>query len=105
MMLFLSGFQATLGTYIWVYLGQVACDEGLSIATFAIWSIVLVCAVWTSSIFQALTSTGTFALFAVCCFLSSFGYSIYLRETKGLTREQAQMVYASENDDYKRVID
>ena len=101
MMVFLAGFQITLGTYTWVYLGQVASDEGLSVATFTLWLFVLVCAIWTGSVFQALTSTGTFALFASFCLLSFFGYKVFLRETKRLTRDQAQCIYsASEGDDY-----
>ena len=101
MMVFLAGFQITLGTYTWVYLGQVASDEGLSVATFTLWLFVLVCAIWTGSVFEALTSTGTFALFASFCLLSFFGYKIFLRETKGLTRDEAQAIYAvNDEGDY-----
>ena len=48
MMVFLAVYQLTLGTYCWVYLGAVACDEGLSIGTGVIWFGVLILTVSTN---------------------------------------------------------
>lgn len=54
LMLFLFFFQATLGTYSWVYLGQVACDEGLSIATGILWGCTLILSIWTNKMFEVM---------------------------------------------------
>lgn len=47
-------FQVTVGTYSWVYLGQVACDEGLSIATFFLWFGVFILTIWTNKMMEVL---------------------------------------------------
>lgn len=51
LIIFLVFFQLTLGTYAWVYLGQVNCDEGLSIGTFILWLGVLILSVYTNKMF------------------------------------------------------
>ena len=43
MMVYIASYQLTLGTYSWVYLFAVTCEEALSMATGAIWgSAVLI---------------------------------------------------------------
>lgn len=84
---FLAVFQLTHGTYSWVYLGQVACDEGLSIATFVLWTFAMLISIYTGKMFDKMTSTGVFSFFAVCCYISWICFTILLRETKGLSRD------------------
>ena len=93
-MVFLATFQLTLGTYAWVYLGQVACDEGLAVATAVLWLCVLVLSLVTSSMFSVMHNVGTFGFFAVCTLISSAFFHWFLRETKGISREQAQAIYS-----------
>ena len=59
MLVYLAVYQYTLGTYTWVYLGAVACDEGLSLATFFQW-----CPFIPASMFDKLGSSGTFFFFS-----------------------------------------
>ena len=96
MMVFLALFQWTMGTYAWVYLGQVACDEGLSLATMVLWLGVVILSIYTNKMFTALDSWGTFTFFAACCFLSFIFFFIFLKETKGLTRDECQVLYAKD---------
>jgi len=87
LMLFLATFQATLGTYSWVYLGQVACDEGLAIATFFLWFFTLILSICTQWMFDTFESWGTFTIFAVCSYCAAIFFFIMLRETKGQSRD------------------
>ena len=89
MIIFLTTYQLTLGTYGWVYIGQVACDEALSMATFTLWGFVLILSLVTDSMFSGLGNAGTFAFFSVCSLASSVFFFFFLREIKGMSREQA----------------
>ena len=104
--IFVIIFQLTIGTYAWVYLGQVNCDEGLSIGTLVVWTASLVIIITSSLMFDKMGTTGTFLFFA-CCSLASFAFFfLFLRETKGLSREEAQRLYskadAVEAEHYRR---
>ena len=94
MMVFLASYQATLGTYTWVYLGAVACEEGLSIGTGCIWGGVVLISLITPTLMDDLQTYGTFFLFAGGSLLSCVFFFFMLRETKGLTRDEAQLVYS-----------
>ena len=88
MMVFLATYQFTLGTFAWVYLGQVASDEGMSLGVGALWFFVLILAIITGDLFDALGNAGTFFLFAGFCLASAVLFFFFLRETKGLTRDE-----------------
>ena len=95
MMIFLFVFQITLGTYSWAYIGAVACDTGLSIGTFILWGWVLVLSIFTGKMFDKMQSWGTFLFFGLLCLASTVFFCLQLREIKGITRDQAQVVYSS----------
>jgi hypothetical protein len=95
MMVFLATYQLTLGTFTWVYLGQVASDEGMSIGVGSLWFFVLILAITTNSLFNGLGNAGTFFLFASFCLASTVFFFFFLRETKGLTRDECQKLYSS----------
>ena len=89
MMVFLASYQFTLGTYTWVYLGAVTCEEGLSMGTGCIWGGVVVISLITPTLMDKLETYGTFFLFAGGSLLSFVFFFFMLRETKGLTRDEA----------------
>ena len=99
MMIFLFIFQATSGTYTWVYLGQVACDEGLSIASCVLWTCGLILTIYTNTMFTAMTPTGVFALFAGCTLVCWLVFSFTLKEIKGLSRDESQVIYSRHTTD------
>jgi len=92
-MIFLATFQLTLGTYSWVYLSQVACEEGLSLATFILWVAVLIITLTTGPMFDVMKPAGVFGFFSVSCILSFVYFFIFLKETKGLSRDESQCIY------------
>ena len=93
MMVFLASYQFTLGTYTWVYLGAVTCEEALSLGTGCIWGGVVIISLVTPTLMDKLQTSGTFFLFAGGSLLSCIFFYFMLRETKGLTRDEAQVVY------------
>ena len=84
MMVYLAVYQWTLGTYTWVYLGAVACDEGLSLATFFTWAPF-----FPAGMFDSLGTAGTFYFFAGGTLVMYVFFHFFLKETKGITRDQA----------------
>lgn len=99
MMIFLFVFQATSGTYTWVYLGQVACDEGLSIASCVLWTFCLILTIYTNKMFTVMTATGVFAFFAGCTLMCWLVFSFTLKEIKGLSRDESQVIYSRQTTD------
>ena len=91
---FTAIYQYTLGTYLWVYVGLVTTDEGLSIGTFTIWFGVVILSLTTNTMFDKMNSYGVFFFFAACSFASAVAFHFTLKETKGKTREQCQRLYA-----------
>ena len=96
MSFFTAIFQATQGTYTWVYVGQIACQESLSIATFVIWLGTLVLSIYTDKMFEVMTTEGVFGFFAAVCLISFTSFHFFLKEIKGLTRDECQRLYAPE---------
>ena len=94
MMIFLSVYQWTLGTYSWVYLPQVACDEGLSLGTATLWGTVFIISLTTNAMFDGLGSDGTFFFFAGGSLASAVFFYMFLKETKGLERDKCQKLYS-----------
>ena len=93
MMLDLFIFQATMGTYTWVYIGQVAEEKASSLAIFTIWFGTFILALITDSLFNSLGSQGTFWLFSGLTFVGAVFIILTIKETKGLTAEEIKVLY------------
>jgi len=68
-------------------------------ATSILWVSVFVLSLVTNSMFENLKPYGTFSFFAACCLTSAIILHFFLRETKGLSPEQAALVYAKKSAD------
>ena len=97
MMLDLFIYQITLGTYTWVYIGQVAQERSASLAVFTIWFFVFVLALTTNSIFAGLGNAGTFWLFSGMTIVGGILILITHKETKGLTDAEIKVLFVPEN--------
>ncbi len=98
MMCFLASHRMSIGTFVWVYCGAVACEEALSISTAILWTSATIVSISTTKMFATLGSAGTFFLFAAftACFGTFFFFS--MKEIQGLTREESQLIYAKFTD-------
>ena len=62
-------------------------------ATCMLWLGVLILSVYTGGMFKVMHNAGTFGFFSACTLISFAFFHFFLRETKGLSREQAQVLY------------
>ena len=86
--LFLFTYQATQGSFTFVYLGQVCSDTGLSLGTMSLWLSVLIISIITGPLFESgLGSAGTFWLFGVLTLIGFVLLLFTIKDTQGLTRD------------------
>ena len=97
--IFLIFFQLTWGTYAWVYLPMVNCDEGLSIGSLVLWAGALVLTIYTNTMFTELGQPATFCIFGSINLASFVFFFFFLREIKGLSRDEAQKLYSKADMD------
>ena len=93
MMIDLFCYQTTLGSFTWVYIGQVAEEKAASLAIFNIWFFVFVLALTTNAMFNGLGNVGTFWLFSGLTIMGAFIFMITIKETKGLTDEEIKVLF------------
>lgn len=87
MMIFLAVYQLTLGAFVWVYLGAVACEEGLSIGSATVWGAVLILTISTNTMFDVMGNAGTFFFFSAGSAASALFFFFFLKEIKGISRD------------------
>merc|ERR1712083_207072 len=97
MMIDLFIYQTTLGTYTWVYIGQVAEEMAASLAIFTIWFFVFILALTTDSLFDGLGNQGTFWFFSGLTLVGGVLILITHKETKGLSDEEIKVLFVPEN--------
>lgn len=64
-----------------------------SIATFSLWSSTLVVNTMMPVMIKDLKATGTFFLFAACSFIGACVNLIFMRDTKGLGKEELRVLF------------
>ena len=101
MMIDLFIYGTTMGTYTWVYIGQVAEEKSASLAIFTLWFFVFVLALTTDTLFNSLGNQGTFWLFSGLTFIGAILIMITHKETKGLTDEEIKLLYVPEKEKLK----
>ena len=89
MLIFLALYQLTLGPYTWVYLGAVCSDAALSISVF-----MTNVPIFPASMFTKMGAPATFFFFGGTTLCFAVFLMLFLRETKGLSRKEAQFVYS-----------
>ena len=87
-LVFLTVYQASQGSYFFPYVAQIAVDTANSVASMVLWSGILVMAAFSNTFFDVLGYPGTFYMFFAINLLGMFYALFCMKETKGLTREQ-----------------
>ena len=93
MMIDLFFFQTTLGSFTWVYIGQVAEEKASALAMFNLWFWTFCLALTTNALFTGLGNVGTFWLFSGLTLAGAFIFMVTIRETKGLTDEEIKALF------------
>ena len=81
MIAFITSYQATIGSYYFVYVSQVTVETQNSFTVSVFWTVVLILSLTTSSIINGIKITGTFSLFAVATFLGGVYFIFALKST------------------------
>lgn len=94
-MLFLCSFEFAPGPIVWLYLGEIMNDKGLSIGVFVNWCFALLVGLLTPTLMDPnnLGPSGTFYLFGVCNIIAVVYILLFMKETKGLTDLEAKNLY------------
>lgn len=74
-------YQITLGSYFFVYVSQIAIETQNSVATFVLWTCVLILSLTTGAIISGLGIAGTFASFGIITLLGGIYFVYGLKST------------------------
>ena len=97
-MVFLTSYQATQGSYFWSYIAQVSVDTANSLASMVLWLCVLIMALFSQTFFTDLTIPGTFYMFFGINLAGGIFLTFCMKETKGLSREKQITLYSRDDD-------
>jgi hypothetical protein len=92
-MFFTVFFEISIGPILWLYLAEILTSKGISIAVFLNWAIVIAVSLATPYM-VGWSKPGTFALYAGLCLLGGLFILIFMRETKGKTKDEISRLYA-----------
>ena len=90
-------FQTTLGSFTWVYIGQVADEKQSAIVMGCLWFFTFILALTTDSLFTGLGNAGTFWLFSGLTLCGFFVFMCTIKETKGLTDDEIKNLFVPED--------
>ena len=86
-----------MGSFSWVYIGQVADEKQSAIAMGSLWFFTFCLALTTNSLFTGLGNVGTFWLFSGLTLVGAFIFMCIIKETKGLTDDEIKNLFVPED--------
>ena len=92
-MIFLCVYQASMGSYFFPYVAQIAVDTANSVASMVLWTGILVMAAFSNTFFDKLGNAGTFYMFFGINIVGTIYVALLMKETKGKTREEQIGLY------------
>jgi len=90
---FTAFFEWSIGPILWLYLAEILPSAGLSVAVFLNWSVVVAIGFLTP-IMVSYSKAMTFSIYAACCFVGGIFVLIFVKETKGVSKETLGKLYA-----------
>jgi hypothetical protein len=97
-MLFVCAFEFAPGPIVWLYMGEILNDKGISVAVFLNWLMTLIVGLLSPSIIDGIGIGPTFIMFGCFNVCASIFISIFMKETKGLSSEKASKLYRTDRD-------
>lgn len=91
-------YQASMGSYFFPYVAQIAVDTANSVASMVLWSGILVMAAFSNTFFDKLGNAGTFFMFFGINVVGTLYVALFMKETKGKTREEQIRLYHYKGD-------
>jgi len=91
--LFTVTFQATNGGVFWVYVAEIVEDAGIGLCVCVLMGLLFLQSVFTNMIIDGIGVQGLFLILGLWQVLTVFVFFFWLKETKGLTKEQKAILY------------
>ena len=82
-----------MGTYMFVYVAQVAEERAQTLGIGVTWFFVTVLTLLTNTLFDTLGNAGTFWLFGGLTLIGAIVLQFVIRETKGLSQDEIKRLY------------
>lgn len=88
-------FENSLGPVFWLYCSEFLIPSSFSIVAFINWGTIV--ALGLSAPYMITWSVGnTFSIYAILCFIGGLYSLAFLKETRGLSKDQVSKLYSSE---------
>ena len=92
-LLFLVCFQASQGSFFFTYVAEIAEDAGIAWANFTLFTFVLIFALITQKLFDAVGIGYAFMIFAICNLLATVLYMFMLKDISNLSKQEVKNLY------------
>jgi len=86
-MLFVCAFEFAPGPIVWLYMGEILNDKGISVAVFLNWTFTLIVGLFTPTIMKSMGNGPTFIMFGCFNICAALFIFFFMKETKGLSDE------------------
>lgn len=94
-LLFTAFFEFSIGPILWLYLAEILPPAGLGIAVFLNWAVVILISLLTP-IMISWSKVITFILYCAFCIVGGFFIIIFIKETKGKSKEELKNLYTEQ---------
>ena len=95
-MAFVCAFEFAPGPIVWLYMGEILNDKGISVAVFLNWTLTMMVGLLTPSLINAINVGPTFILFGIFNTLAAIFIFCFMKETKGLTDQEVKKLYTKD---------
>lgn len=96
-LVFTAFFEFSIGPILWLYLAEILPPAGLGIAVTLNWAVVILISLLTP-LMISWSKVFTFVLYCAFCIVGGFFVLIFVKETKGKSKESLKKLYTSETD-------
>eukprot|EP00343_Euplotes_focardii_P011976 CAMPEP_0205831238 /NCGR_PEP_ID=MMETSP0206-20130828/43480_1 /ASSEMBLY_ACC=CAM_ASM_000279 /TAXON_ID=36767 /ORGANISM="Euplotes focardii, Strain TN1" /LENGTH=386 /DNA_ID=CAMNT_0053135683 /DNA_START=299 /DNA_END=1459 /DNA_ORIENTATION=+ len=96
-LVFVAFFEIGIGAVLWLYLAEIMTEIGISAASGIVWTLTICVALFTPRLFDLLTPKGMYFLFAAIDVLGLIFIFIFMKESKGVSKNDLKYLYCSES--------
>ena len=87
-MCFITFFELSIGSIMFLYIAEITTEVGVSVATFIVWTMIVIFGLFTVDLFKTLTAAGVYFALAAFSMLGLIFIILMVKETKGKTKKR-----------------
>ena len=95
-MCFITFFELSIGSIMFLYIAEITTEVGVSVATFIVWTMIVIFGLFTVDLFKTLTAAGVYFALAAFSMLGLIFIILMIKETKGKTKKEIQALFFTE---------